>query len=930
MGLREKTVHLRVDEMPDRRYGFNDRAEFSSEIKEEQRERLTLRSIDGYEEPFRSPTSLAPPATIPFSHPEVIGEESGELRSVESHRYPRGKQADSLVCIRSWRAKMLVCLLVALLFVVPFTKAEGETQECLCRCRTTDVKGNPGTYCTGAECCAVPVHLILPNTTFLEIVRANFPVLKPGSFENLTSLIYIDLHSNEIAEIEPGAFQGLSSVNNLTLSFNVLVKLDPNAFRGLTGLEWLFMVKNHFKTLSDVTVALSPAVLPNLFRLHIGGNDFGEIHNDSFLPMNGSHVRDLQFPLCQLRSVHPDAFRPLPAIGRIQLRENAIPVDNLMKVIENLPSTVFGFDISSMSLTGEVLPGIMASVSKTQIRKLWAQDNYYLNLQNHTFPHMPLLEELYLQKVKLLFIEDGTFDNVTNLRHLDLSGNRLTGVPQAVLVPTLEFLNISGNSGGEKVKASFDVGRNRFLNTSHLKQLDLSKNYILRIHRDAFAGLSSLETLGLENNEIELIDEGVFLPLGSLKFLGLSGNDLSSGNPNLFHGLDSLDTLVMENCNVNLVHNRSVYESLPRLRQASLAFNKVAQISPIVFRESHDLRSLDLSHNTISSWNERAFRFPLDSLLLKNNKITTVTPAMLEDFNSVRDLDLSDNPFQCDCGVADFVAHLEEKVQNKSQSLHTEKLHYSLSHENEGAFVFDSYLCHLPEWKRGEQLLELGLSPEDCIPASPWLVIGMPVVLCIVLLTLLGFLLFRNRYYLLYYLHLARSHRNRRRRFLAEENGYSNYEYDAFISYSNEDREFVQRLTSTLEKEPPAFKLCIYERDFQVGGVLNECIIQGIDTSRTTIMILSENFVSSQWCTWELHMAQHQLFREKREGTTDNKGTGFGHVFSICEVTEVWQFPSVTSRCDWPVSKTARLIQIRWHPKWKGRYVVMILQMHEN
>ena len=129
----------------------------------------------------------------------------------------------------------------------------------------------------------------------------------------------------------------------------------------------------------------------------------------------------------------------------------------------------------------------------------------------------------------------------------------------------------------------------------------------------------------------------------------------------------------MENCNVNLVHNRSIYESLPRLRQASLAYNKVTHISPIVFRESHYLRSLDLSHNAISSWNERAFHFLLDSLLLKDNKITSVTPAMLEDFKSVRDLDLSDNPFQCDCGVADFVAHLKEKIKNQSLSLHTEK-----------------------------------------------------------------------------------------------------------------------------------------------------------------------------------------------------------------------------------------------------------------
>lgn len=38
-----------------------------------------------------------------------------------------------------------------------------------------------------------------------------------------------------------------------------------------------------------------------------------------------------------------------------------------------------------------------------------------------------------------------------------------------------------------------------------------------------------------------------------------------------------------------------------------------------------------------------------------------------------------------------------------------------------------------------------------------------------------------------------------------------------------------------------------------------ECIGQ-------VVMIISQNFISSQWCLWELHLAQHSLLEEKREG----------------------------------------------------------------
>ena len=56
--------------------------------------------------------------------------------------------------------------------------------------------------------------------------------------------------------------------------------------------------------------------------------------------------------------------------------------------------------------------------------------------------------------------------------------------------------------------------------------------------------------------------------------------------------------------------------------------------------------------------------------------------------------------------------------------------------------------------------------------------------------------------------------------------------YDAFVSYSSEDAGFVSEMIAQLEKTPPFYRLCVYERDFEIGNVISECILESINTSR--------------------------------------------------------------------------------------------------
>lgn len=85
------------------------------------------------------------------------------------------------------------------------------------------------------------------------------------------------------------------------------------------------------------------------------------------------------------------------------------------------------------------------------------------------------------------------------------------------------------------------------------------------------------------------------------------------------------------------------------------------------------------------------------------------------------------------------------------------------------------------------------------------------------------------------------------------------YRFDLFVSYSDKDRDFVlEQLIPNLEKRSQ-ITICLHERDFQVGLSILENIIQCMDQSRCLLLVISESFLKSNWCSFEMHLAQHRF-----------------------------------------------------------------------
>lgn len=89
--------------------------------------------------------------------------------------------------------------------------------------------------------------------------------------------------------------------------------------------------------------------------------------------------------------------------------------------------------------------------------------------------------------------------------------------------------------------------------------------------------------------------------------------------------------------------------------------------------------------------------------------------------------------------------------------------------------------------------------------------------------------------------------------------------YDAFISFSHHDEDFViEELVEKLEKGSNPYKLCIHLRDWPAGEWIPKQIINSVKESRRTIIIMSNHFVGSDWGKMEFIYAQQQAQNEKR------------------------------------------------------------------
>lgn len=290
----------------------------------------------------------------------------------------------------------------------------------------------------------------------------------------------LDLQSNNISEIRDTLF-GKNVLSHLYLDGNSLQELNSTIFQNLGGLRVLWLHKNRLVKLAD----------------------------DTFRPLVQLEQIDLSFN--QLKFVSAELFKRNTQIESIILSNNRIlSVANAFNYCENLKV----LDVSSNKLKE-------FDVTSTTIDKLIIKSNELdrVHLNRH-------LRELIAGENKIGKL---TCDpDLSGLSVMDLSNNNLSDLSCISRMSGLQNLNLSGNGFGLRAGGNgFKSGA--FDNLINIRKLDISYNNLKDIQMELFANLVHLEVLNIDGNNLTTlsIDPNFFYKMLHFRQLSFSDNNLT-------------------------------------------------------------------------------------------------------------------------------------------------------------------------------------------------------------------------------------------------------------------------------------------------------------------------------------------------------------------------------------------------------------------
>nr|XP_023689026.1 toll-like receptor 13 [Paramormyrops kingsleyae]XP_023689027.1 toll-like receptor 13 [Paramormyrops kingsleyae] len=760
----------------------------------------------------------------------------------------------------------------------------------------------------------------LSSAAFADLVNLTWLILSNNVLQNLSTQIFSGLSNLEILSLRANSLINFSEITESVTHLSQLRELDlcGNSLSSLQhfsgfprSLAILYLCKNHLATLSceysflsnihllDLSYnmqlqssALQNLNLKNINSLHLGFTQVSpyQLLNDS--SVNPGHVdfsgmnlstKNLLENLCSLlknrnaslhmlnlqnngiRNLERAIFSTCPLFKTINLSHNKLKKTNCLSFLEDQKSLVEVI-LEHNRLNG--LENCSRSLRFHNVTQLSYRYNRILSVKSHAFTPTPRLQVLKLNINNIAYMVKRAFKGLKDLITLRLDNNLLTDLYEESFVglDRLQILNLRNNRIAVIFNKTFhtlnqlnilDLGGNKishlqpeaFVGLKNLKNLYLDRNYLKEIYREQFEHVQvTLQVLDLQRNLIHFMSihtSSPFVKLSKLQDLKLDGQQpfgITLLPHGFFQGLKSLKSLYLTN-NKIYTFQTDTFDDLISLEFLSLdnCCRGVAPLRPGIFKNLRNLKRLSAENIGTETLSAKVFGnlTKLHILQLTHNNIKSVDSALLNQLPNLRYLDLRLCPLSCTC-INSWLQNWT-KNNNKVQLVYLYNLTCpDLSQSN--FYSFDLKVCYQ----------DFGVYLFATTSALLFLMTVFP-------------LLYVKLYWHLKYTYYAFSSwfGEYWRRLQDNE---EQWKYDAFISYNSADEKWVlNELLPNLEGRESSYRLCLHHRDFEVGRNIVDNIVSAIYASRKTLCVVSQHYLSSEWCSLEIQLASYRLFHEYRD-----------------------------------------------------------------
>lgn len=661
-----------------------------------------------------------------------------------------------------------------------------------------------------------------------------------GDLRGCVNLQALILQSSGISAIEEDAFSSLSKLEHLDLSDNHLFNLSSSWFRPLSSLKYLNLLGNPYRILGDTPLFLN---LTNLQTLRVGNiATFSGIRRMDFAGLTS--LDELEIKALSLQNYEPGSLQSIQNIYHLTFHLSQS--DFLLRVFEDSLSSVGYLELKDANLGSFRFSELSMDEMNSTMKKLAFRDT---DITDESFNELLKLLR-YTPELSEVEFDDCTLDGVGDFQPSESDVVRELGKVETLIIRRLHiprfylFYDLSSvYSLLEKVKRITVENSKVFLvpclfsqRLKSLEFLDLSENLLVEEYLKNSAcedAWPSLQTLILRQNHLKSIERTgeILLTLKNLTALDISRNSFQP-MPDTCQWPEKMRFLNLSSTGI-----QAVKTCIPRtLEVLDVSNNNLNSFSLFLPR----LRELYISRNRLHTLPDASLFPVLLVMKIRENAINAFSKDQLSSFPKLVSLEAGGNHLICSCELLSFTMEQPALLQVLADWP-------------------DNYLCDSPPRLRGQRVQDARPSVLECHQAL--LVSGVFCALVLLILLIGGLC---HHFHGLWYLRMTWAWLQAKRK--PKKAPCRDICYDAFVSYSEQDSYWVENLmVQQLENSDPPFKLCLHKRDFVPGKWIIDNIIDSIEKSHKTVFVLSENFVRSEWCKYELDFSHFRLFDENND-----------------------------------------------------------------